>query len=194
MADYPRRICPHLHISLQSGSDRDPGADAASRAGRAAHRAMPRGVGRLGPAGPGRRRDRRFSGRERGGFCGHLPGGGRGGLLQAARLPLQSAAGDARRRLARPRAGPRPAASRRPNWPTWAGGCGSGTSRACWAAPCRCSWKGPWPIGPGMLLGTADRYAPVELPGGPDLVGRLVGVTAQTRRAGANSGRNRQRR
>ena len=31
---------------------------------------------------------------------------------------------------------------------------------------------------PGMLSGTSARYAPVELPGGEDDVGRLVGVTA----------------
>ena len=32
---------------------------------------------------------------------------------------------------------------------------------------------------PGMLLGTCERYAPVELPGGQDLRGRLVGVMAR---------------
>jgi threonylcarbamoyladenosine tRNA methylthiotransferase MtaB len=31
---------------------------------------------------------------------------------------------------------------------------------------------------PGMLAGTSTRYAPVELPGGEDLLGRLVRVTA----------------
>jgi tRNA A37 methylthiotransferase MiaB len=31
---------------------------------------------------------------------------------------------------------------------------------------------------PGWLLGTSDRYAPVELPGGPELVGQLVDVVA----------------
>ncbi len=34
------------------------------------------------------------------------------------------------------------------------------------------------PDRPGRLLGTCERYTPVELPGGEDLVGRLVSVTA----------------
>jgi len=31
---------------------------------------------------------------------------------------------------------------------------------------------------PGLLLGTSGRYTPVELTGGPELIGRLVPVTA----------------
>jgi hypothetical protein len=31
---------------------------------------------------------------------------------------------------------------------------------------------------PGLLLGTSDRYTPVELPGDRELLGRLVTVTA----------------
>ena len=94
MADYPERVCPHLHISMQSGSD------AVLRrmrrrwpAGRFIERCL-RGSRQLGPAGPDDRRDRRLSGRDGGGFRGHVPGGRGGGLLEAAHLPLQPTGGD----------------------------------------------------------------------------------------------------
>ena len=179
MADYPWRICPHLHLSMQSGSDRRPGADGASRLGGAAHRVLPGAVGGLGPARTRHQRDRRFPRRERRGFCGHVPGGGRGGLLQTARLPLQSAAGNARRGVARPRAGPRPAA------------CAAALAelgqrlrlryfQTLLGHPLQVLVEGALPDRPGRLLGTADRYAPVELSGPQDRVGRLVRVTART--------------
>jgi tRNA A37 methylthiotransferase MiaB len=36
--------------------------------------------------------------------------------------------------------------------------------------------EGMSPDSPGVLLGTADRYVPVELPGKADIIGRLIDV------------------
>ena len=44
--------------------------------------------------------------------------------------------------------------------------------------------EGALPDRPGVLLGTSDRYAPVELIGPQDQVGRLVCVTARAVRRG----------
>ena len=104
MAEHPQRICPHLHVPMQSGSD-----------------AILRKMRRRWPV---RRfidrcleiRDRLdqpalttdvivgFPGRNRGRFCRDVPGGGGSGIFQDSRVSLQSAARHRGRRHAQPSA------------------------------------------------------------------------------------------
>ncbi len=80
-------------------------ADGPAVARRAVGSPLPPDPVRPGPAGPDHRRDGRLSGRDGGGFRRYLPGRGGGGLLEAARLPLQCPARHAGRTHDGPRAG-----------------------------------------------------------------------------------------
>ena len=102
----PRADLPSPASAAAKRLGRGAAADEPPLDGRAVHRALPRDSGRARSAGPDDRRHRRFSGRDGGGFCGHVPGGRRSGIRQGPRLPVQPAARHARRRHARPSAGP----------------------------------------------------------------------------------------
>ncbi len=179
MADYPWRICPHLHLSMQSGSDR-----VLERMGRRGSvgqlieccRELSAALDRpaLGAdvivGFPGES-DEDFAATCRAvaevGFSKlHVfrfsprPGTPAAGLPDRVPGPVQQ-----RRAAELAELGQR---LRLRYFQTLLG------------HPLQVLVEGALPDRPGMLLGTADRYAPVELSGPQDRVGRLVRVTART--------------
>ena len=102
MRDNRQRVCPHLHLSMQSGSDAVLAPNAAALAVVAVHRALPGSPGRLGEPGPDHRRDRGLSRRNGGRLPGDLPGVRGCRFREDPHLPLQPPPGNPRRRDARP--------------------------------------------------------------------------------------------
>ncbi len=179
MAEHPRRICPHLHISLQSGSDR-----------------ILEGMRRRGPVARLIERCREvsavldcpalgadvivgFPGESEEDFaatCRVVADVGFSKLhvfrysprpgTPAAALPQRVPAAIQQRR-----AGELAALGVRLRQRYF---------RSLLGRRLQVLVEGSLADAPGMLLGTSDRYAPVELPGGPELVGRLVEVIAQS--------------
>ena len=178
LAGHPR-ICPHLHLCLQSGSDRILAADEAALPQCRLSGALPPAAGRAGRAGLHHRRHRRLSRRDGGRLRGHLPRGARGRLLQGPRLLVQPAPGDGRGGVCRePCRLPwsRPGASgcwswKRRRWPAY--------HRRLIGRRLDVLVEGADPRRPGWARGTSCRYAPVAFPGhAPALLARRVPVRA----------------
>ena len=178
MADYPRRICPHLHISLQSGSDR-----------------ILERMGRRGPAARLIERLREVSATLDQPALGAdvivgFPGESEADFAATCRVVAE--VGFSKLHVFRfsPRPGtpaaampdhvPGPVQQRRAAELAELGGrLRQRYFEGLLGRSLQVLVESPLADRPGMLLGTCERYAPVELSGGQDLRGRLVGVTAR---------------
>jgi threonylcarbamoyladenosine tRNA methylthiotransferase MtaB len=179
MADHPRRICPHLHISLQSGSDR-----------------VLERMRRRGSAEQCIRRCREVSAALDQPALGAdvivgFPGESEADF--AATCQVVAEAGFSKLHVFRfsPRPGtpavalagrvPGPVQHRRAAELTDLGGrLRQRFFEGLLGRPLQVLVESPLADRPGVLLGTCERYTPVELPGGQELLGRLVGVTARS--------------
>ena len=178
MADYPRRICPHLHISMQSGSDR-----------------ILERMRRRGPVEQLIQRCREVSAAlDRPALGADVIVGFPGESDEdfAATCRVVSEVGFSKLHVFR--FSPRPGTTAA-TMPDRVPGQVQQRRAAELAElgerlrqryfqsllghPLQVLVETPLADRPGVLLGTSDRYAPVELPGGEELVGRLVPVTAR---------------
>ena len=178
MAERPERICPHLHLPLQSGSDAVLGRmNRRWPVGRFQQRCREIGAATR-PPGADYRHDRRFSRRDGGRFCRHLRPGAGNRLCEGPCLSVQPPTGHARRGNVRTGARPHRGAPAR-ELGVLAKASEERYLRGLLGRPLRVLVESLARDRPGTVRGRSDRYAPVVLPGGRDLIGQFVAAVAE---------------
>ncbi len=88
MARYPHKVCPHLHISLQSGSERVLVRMRRRWGAKRVRGSLPAGSAVARPAGDYHRHHRRFSRRDGARFSSDVRCRARGGFFEDSHLPV----------------------------------------------------------------------------------------------------------